>query len=104
MLCSSSNVPPNITGPPPSNDRPYGSYPLVLKKTGSSKQALVVQAYAYGKYLGYLKTVFDDDGNLARWSGNPILLDKDVIKKPSIMRKLTDMKKEVDKVGKVKLS
>lgn len=35
----------------------------------------VVQAYAFGKYLGYLKVSFDDAGNVVKSTGNPILLD-----------------------------
>ncbi|KAI8494629.1 5'-nucleotidase [Branchiostoma belcheri] len=44
------------------------------------RQVPVVQAYAYGKYLGYLRLTFDGRGDLVRWSGNPILLDNSVPK------------------------
>lgn len=38
----------------------------------------VVQAYAYGKYLGYLNVTFDNKGNVVEAVGNPILLDSSV--------------------------
>jgi len=42
------------------------------------RQVPVVQAYAYGKYLGYLNVVFDKNGNVVEAVGNPILLDSSV--------------------------
>lgn len=42
------------------------------------RQVPVVQAYAFGKYLGYLKVTFDDAGNVMRSTGNPILLDSSI--------------------------
>ena len=44
----------------------------------SGRKVLVVQAYAFGKYLGLLETTFDANGELLRWQGNPILLDNTV--------------------------
>ena len=38
----------------------------------------VVQAYAFGKYLGHLKLTFDQEGNVMEAKGNPILLDSNV--------------------------
>ena len=58
-------------------DVPLGSYPTIVTQA-SGKQVPVVQAYAFGKYLGYLNVTFDDAGNVKRWAGNPILLDVSV--------------------------
>jgi hypothetical protein len=33
------------------------------------------QAYAFGKYLGYLNINVDEDGEVTSWNGNPILLN-----------------------------
>lgn len=38
----------------------------------------MVQAYAYGKYLGYLNVTFDKKGNVVEAVGNPILLDNSI--------------------------
>ncbi|XP_059178708.1 snake venom 5'-nucleotidase-like isoform X2 [Physella acuta] len=65
----------NGTGP--STETIEGVYPTVVNsKTGDT--VLVVQDYAYGKYLGELNVVFDDAGEVKSWTGNPILLDSSV--------------------------
>lgn len=38
----------------------------------------VVQAYAFGKYLGNLMVTFNDDGEVMATAGLPILMDKNV--------------------------
>ena len=66
------------TGTPlPSIEKPEGDYPVVYKH-GEVGQTLVVQAFAYGKYLGVLDLKFDNDGKIISYSGNPILLDDKV--------------------------
>ncbi|XP_059178706.1 snake venom 5'-nucleotidase-like isoform X1 [Physella acuta] len=65
----------NGTGP--SIETIEGVYPTVVtSKTGDT--VLVVQDYAYGKYLGELNVVFDDAGKVKSWTGNPILLNGSV--------------------------
>ena len=61
----------------------------------------VVQAFAYGKYLGHLKVNFDDKGHVTSWTGNPILLNNSVQKDPAVLRKVQKMKLEVAKVSEV---
>ncbi|XP_015264873.1 PREDICTED: 5'-nucleotidase [Gekko japonicus] len=65
------------TGTPPSNNIPAGDYPFMVK-SDHGPYVPVVQAYAFGKYLGYLNVTFDDQGNVIRASGNPILLDSSI--------------------------
>ncbi|KAJ3606694.1 hypothetical protein NHX12_026213 [Muraenolepis orangiensis] len=48
------------------------------------RQVPVVQAYAFGKYLGYLKVTFDGAGDVVKASGNPILLDSSVPEDASV--------------------
>ncbi|XP_071112388.1 snake venom 5'-nucleotidase-like [Haliotis cracherodii] len=62
------------TGDHPSNEEPEGEYPHVVTQSGGAK-VLVVQDYAYGKYLGALEVTFDLEGVITSWGGNPILLD-----------------------------
>ncbi|XP_046575024.1 snake venom 5'-nucleotidase-like [Haliotis rubra] len=63
-----------FVGEHPSNEKPVGEYPHVVTQSGGAK-VLVVQDYAYGKYLGDLQVTFDPDGVITSWGGNPILLD-----------------------------
>ncbi|XP_078001428.1 snake venom 5'-nucleotidase-like [Glandiceps talaboti] len=67
------------TGDAPGHETPFGEYPLV-RRHDDGRSVLVMQAYAYGKYLGYLNVTFDSDGEITEYQGNPILLDKNVEK------------------------
>lgn len=57
-----------------STDAPVEKYPVVIKHNDST--TLVVQAYAYGKYLGLMDLDFDQSGRIEKWSGSPIFLDE----------------------------
>lgn len=54
------------------DDKAKGPYPTMVGSTA------IVQAYAYGKYLGELNVVFDDAGNIVSATGNPITMDAGV--------------------------
>lgn len=49
-----------------------------MVNSDDGRQVPVVQAYAFGKYLGYLKVTFDGDGNVVKATGNPILLNSSI--------------------------
>ncbi|XP_078585647.1 snake venom 5'-nucleotidase-like isoform X1 [Branchiostoma floridae x Branchiostoma japonicum] len=84
------------TGILPSSEVPLGPYPLIIdSEVDLGRQVPVVQAYAYGKYLGHLRLTFDSDGDLVRWSGNPILLDNSVHKDPEVLEVVTDLKEKL---------
>ncbi|XP_059153695.1 snake venom 5'-nucleotidase-like [Physella acuta] len=68
-----------INSTSPSTEKIEGKYPTVVESTKGGG-VLVVQDYAYGKYLGELNVVFDDAGQVKSWTGNPILLDNSVQK------------------------
>ena len=69
-----------------------GPYPTVVSQP-SGRTVLVVQAYQYGKYLGQLNVTFDDAGEVARWSGRPLVLDGE--KDEEAERKLERYKDQV---------
>lgn len=54
------------------DDGAQGAYPEMTNGVP------IVQAYAYGKYLGELSLTFDDDGNLLEATGDPILIDASI--------------------------
>ena len=92
-----------ILGTPPSTEKPYGPYPLVITPDSNpDAKVLVVQDFAYGKYLGKLKVDFDADGEVTKWSGNPILLDNSIQKDQAILQQVQQMKIEVSKVSEVR--
>ena len=49
-----------------------------MVKSDDGRNVPVVQAYAFGKYLGYLKVTFDEAGNVVTAVGNPILMDSSI--------------------------
>ncbi|KAL7987921.1 hypothetical protein Chor_006840 [Crotalus horridus] len=79
------------TGSPPSTEVAAGNYPFMVQ-SDDGRQVPVVQAYAFGKYLGYLNVIFDDKGNVIKSSGNPILLNKDISEDQDIKAEVNKMK------------
>jgi 5'-nucleotidase/UDP-sugar diphosphatase len=51
------------------NERAEGAYPTMVGNTA------IVQAYAYGKFLGELNVVFDDAGVITSATGEPLIMD-----------------------------
>ncbi|XP_049459033.1 snake venom 5'-nucleotidase-like isoform X2 [Epinephelus fuscoguttatus] len=80
------------TGSPPSTEVPAGPYPLMVQ-SDDGRQVPVVQAYAFGKYLGYLKVTFDNAGNVVNATGNPILLDSSIPQDPDVLADVEEWKK-----------
>jgi 5'-nucleotidase len=54
-------------------ERAVDVYPVMVGETA------VVQAYAYGKFLGELNVTFDDDGKIVEAKGEPLLIDGGVV-------------------------
>ncbi|XP_037563266.1 protein 5NUC-like isoform X1 [Dermacentor silvarum] len=61
----------------PKENKPVDVYPYVVNRSDGS-QALVVQDYCFGKFLGRLDVTFNGTGHIVHWGGNPILLDRNV--------------------------
>lgn len=83
------------TGPPPSTEYPVGDYPLVVQQDGGHK-VLVVQAYAYSKYVGNITVWFDEAGECTGWEGSPILLDASVPEDPEVVEAMKPWKEIID--------
>ncbi|XP_053566466.1 5'-nucleotidase [Bombina bombina] len=82
------------TGSPPSNEVPVGAYPFIVI-SDDGRSVPVVQAYAFGKYLGYLNVTFDDQGNVLHSSGNPILLDSSIPEDPVLLAEVNKWKEQL---------
>lgn len=74
------------------NDRADGPYPTMVKETA------IVQAYAYGKYLGELNVTFDDDGNVTEARGEPILIDAAVTEDATTVSRIAALALPLDEV------
>ncbi|QGX97918.1 multifunctional 2',3'-cyclic-nucleotide 2'-phosphodiesterase/5'-nucleotidase/3'-nucleotidase [Roseovarius faecimaris] len=69
-----------------------GPYPTMVGNTA------IVQAYAYGKFLGELNVVFDDDGELVSAVGAPLIMDASVHEDESIKARVTEAAIPLDKI------
>jgi len=68
----------------PSSEVPSGQYPTIIKQPGG-RSVPVVQAYAFTKYLGSVKLHIDDQGEVTRINGKPILLDSSIEQNTEVM-------------------
>lgn len=75
------------TGTEPDIDPAEGPYPTMVKNS-AGRDVPVVQAFAYTKYLGYMKLEFDADGNLLSFDGSPILLNGAVDRESDVLQLL----------------
>jgi 5'-nucleotidase len=69
-----------------------GPYPVMVGSTA------IVQAYAYGKFLGELNVTFDDQGNVKEAKGEPILLDASVVQDQATSDRIAELGKPLDEI------
>lgn len=78
----------------PSEDKPKGPYPAVVNRTDGTT-GLVVQAYWFGKYMGFINVTYDDRGHIKSWRGQPILLNQSYPEDPDMINVLEKYKDNV---------
>jgi len=76
------------------SDRAKGPYPTMVGTTA------IVQAYAYGKFLGELNVTFDDDGIITEAVGEPITLDGGVTEDEVTKARVTELAGPLDEIRK----
>jgi len=74
------------------DERATGPYPTIVGDTA------IVQAYAYGKFLGELNVTFDDEGNVTEASGAPLLMDAAVSEDPATKQRLGELAQPLKEV------
>ncbi|XP_053689491.1 apyrase-like [Sabethes cyaneus] len=80
------------------NDVIEGPYPELVAN-GVNKKVLIVQAKAYGKYVGRLTVYFDQDGNVKYWEGFPVYISGSVTQDPAILKDMVVWREIVKKTG-----
>ncbi|CAL8073312.1 unnamed protein product [Orchesella dallaii] len=88
------------TGDAPDIEKPLGPYPFIVTQEGTSKNVPIVQAYAFGKYLGYLNLTFDGEGALKSYGGNPILLDGSIPQDETVLQRVHEWGQNVSEMTK----
>ena len=87
-----------------SNTDEKANYPYPVVETApDGKPVLVVQAYAYSRYLGELNVTFDDNGVATAWSGNPIALDASVKPAEDVLAVIAEASQKVDAVRNIEV-
>jgi 5'-nucleotidase len=74
------------------SDRAAGPYPTMVNDVA------IVQAYAYGKFLGELNITFDDAGNITEASGEPLVMDASVAEDASTVDRINELAQPLDEI------
>ena len=75
-----------------SNERAKGPYPTMVGDTA------IVQAYAYGKFLGELNVTFDDAGKVVEAAGEPLIIDSQVAEDASTVARIAELAVPLDEI------
>lgn len=77
-----------------------GPYPtIVMQKSG--RKVLVVQAYAYTKYMGSLYLKFNDRGDIIDFGGKPILLNDKIPQDQEVLKIVEKYHTDIDRINNV---
>lgn len=79
------------------SDKAAGPYPTWVETPNGGRTA-VVQAYAYGKYLGKLDVTFDENGVVTDAVGEPIVMGGDIAEDSSLKARIADLSLPLDEI------
>ena len=79
------------------SDRAKGPYPTWVTTPNGGRTA-IVQAYAYGKYLGRLDVSFDDNGVVTDAIGEPIIIDGQISEDTDLKARIAEMAGPLDEI------
>ena len=74
------------------SDRAKGPYPTMVNGVA------IVQAYAYGKFLGELNVTFDDAGNIVEAAGEPLVMDGNVAEDATTVERIAALAVPLDEI------
>ena len=72
-------------------------YPVMVANPAGTNVP-IVQAYAYSKYVGELRVVFDDAGNVVSAEGEPHLLDASVVPDAAFAARVTELAAPIEEL------
>ncbi|MFA3918289.1 bifunctional metallophosphatase/5'-nucleotidase [Ruegeria hyattellae] len=76
------------------SDKAAGPYPTVVNGVQ------IVQAYAYGKFLGELNVTFDDAGNVTAATGEPLVMDGQVVEDADTVSRIKELAQPLEEIRK----
>ena len=74
------------------SDKAQGPYPTMVNDVA------IVQAYAYGKFLGELNVTFDDAGNVTEAVGEPLIMDAAVTEDDTTVARIAELAQPLDEI------
>ncbi|MGB0960269.1 MAG: bifunctional metallophosphatase/5'-nucleotidase [Halocynthiibacter sp.] len=74
------------------SDRAKGPYPTVINGVQ------IVQAYAYGKFLGELNVTFDEAGHVVSAAGEPLIMDGEVVENSETKARIAELAVPLDEI------
>ena len=74
------------------SDKAQGPYPTMVNDVA------IVQAYAYGKFLGELNVTFDDEGNVTEAVGEPLIMDAAVTEDDTTVARIAELAVPLDEI------
>ena len=74
------------------NERAVGPYPTMVGSTA------IVQAYAYGKFLGELNVTFNDAGEITTAVGEPLVMDGTVAEDGATIDRIAEAAKPLEEI------
>ncbi|MBO0345381.1 bifunctional metallophosphatase/5'-nucleotidase [Roseibium limicola] len=79
------------------SDKAKGAYPTWVDTPEGGKTA-IVQAYAYGKFLGELNVTFDDAGVVTEAVGEPIVVDGQIVENAELKDRIKQLAEPLDEI------
>jgi 5'-nucleotidase len=79
------------------SDKAAGPYPTMIDGPDGTPTA-VVQAYAYGKFLGELNVTFDDNGVITEAAGEPIIVDGQIAENSELVARIKELAEPLDEI------
>lgn len=78
-----------------SDEKAAGKYPMMVNSP-LDEPVLIVTAQCWGKYLGRLDILFENDGVIEEWSGDSIYLDSSIPEDPLFTQNVKDLAREIE--------
>ncbi|KAG9320478.1 hypothetical protein KVV02_002335 [Mortierella alpina] len=85
-----------------SNPLSEGPYPTIIKNT-KGENTLIVQAFCWGRYIGHLDVVFNPEGQIVSWAGEPILVENSIPANPRLLKEIDAWRYEFEEWGRTVL-
>ncbi|KAF9278188.1 hypothetical protein BGZ68_008741 [Mortierella alpina] len=83
-----------------SNPLSEGPYPTVIKNTKGENTLI---AFCWGRYIGHLDVVFNPEGKIVAWAGEPILVENSIPANPRLLKEIDAWRYEFEEWGRTVL-